>query len=156
MKHLALILAALLFTLNFAHGESEFSLSEQVRKEGHLENIDFIVDSDEMEAMKAKFEIEFGAEIIDIGVLTDKRDFKLKYEGTSWAKLSASYYAKEFCSCIFVVAQSEKVCKRNVKQVPLFTGLRIDRKRREIQARSFFAYSYARYENKRHGCILVE
>ncbi len=117
------------------------STDESVSVNGNMGRA-FITDAQELAEFDAK--------------ITRRSRDKLKYEGTRKRDLLAYYYAKEFCSCIFVVGQSKKVCKRDVKHVSALMGVKIDRERKEIRTKSLLAKGLARYTGEKYGCVLIK
>jgi len=70
-------------------------------------------------------------------------------------QLLTSYAAKELCSCIFVMKQSEDFCNAWTKAAPDIKTWKADYAATAIdtQAGLFFS-ARARYLGRRHGCVL--
>jgi CubicO group peptidase (beta-lactamase class C family) len=73
-------------------------------------------------------------------------------------KLISEFYAKEFCSCYFVVGRNEEQCRNDLKtDLPIFSIFsRINEKKKQITA-SFTGLKPAKavYKGERLGCTLV-
>lgn len=147
MKNLFVLLAVVLLSPSLAAAELETSYLNRDTDRA------FIVDSGELAEFDSLLSLRRGD---DERGRRSRRDSKLKYEGTGTAHLLANYYAKEFCSCIFVVGQEKKVCKRDVKHVSAVMGVDIDRGRKEIRTSSLLASGIARYVDERNGCMLIQ
>jgi hypothetical protein len=77
-----------------------------------------------------------------------------RYERNDLQILTA-YSAKEMCSCIFVMQQSEEYCKAWTKASPNIKSVSVDydKKRVESQALTLVGAT-ARYVSPRRGCVL--
>ena len=65
----------------------------------------------------------------------------------------AANFAKEYCSCIFVVERGEDSCYEQSKQfvTPNFSVLKDNK---EVEASFLWAKTSARYLGKKYGCLL--
>jgi hypothetical protein len=76
------------------------------------------------------------------------------YENNDLQLLTA-YAAKEACSCIFVMGQTEEFCRRWTRAAPDLKTLRINRTFSTVETQAVLFFSArARYTGKRHGCVL--
>lgn len=66
----------------------------------------------------------------------------------------ARYVAKEYCSCRFVVGQTEKICRAEAKADNLLVRITEDREERIIETRNSGGKARARWVNERLGCQL--
>ena len=73
----------------------------------------------------------------------------------SSAYLFTRYQAKEYCSCRFVVKQSEKVCKRENKSTVLLFRIKEDTQNKIIQVRNIAAKAEAHFISEKEGCRLT-
>lgn len=70
-------------------------------------------------------------------------------------QLLTSYAAKELCSCIFVMGQTEAYCGQWTKAAPNLKTWSVDRGKGEVEAAAVLFWSKrARYIDRRHGCVL--
>jgi hypothetical protein len=70
-------------------------------------------------------------------------------------QLLTSYAAKELCSCIFVMGQSEAFCARWTKAAPDVKTWLVDRAASAVETQAALFYrARARYRDRRHGCVL--
>jgi hypothetical protein len=70
-------------------------------------------------------------------------------------QLLTSYAAKEICSCVFVMGQSEDYCAAWAKAAPDLKTFRVDRATGEVEAEAVLFWSRkARYLGRRRGCVL--
>jgi hypothetical protein len=69
--------------------------------------------------------------------------------------LVTGYAAKDMCSCLFVMRQSEAYCRAWTRASPAVNTTRVDWEARavESQAAVFFG-ARARYVDRRRGCVL--
>ena len=71
-------------------------------------------------------------------------------------KVVSAFYAKEVCSCLFVVGQSEEYCHNYGKQIiPIWTK-EIDKKNKKVKAWGLWESTQASFISLRHGCQIVE
>ncbi len=66
------------------------------------------------------------------------------------------WYAKEFCSCIYVLERDEQFCHERVRQWIPIQDVQIDHLNKKIAAKGFWIWSKAQFEGPRYGCRLVE
>ena len=75
-------------------------------------------------------------------------------------ELLVRYYAKETCSCLFVVEQSREYCQKSLKNrnIPaaLVPALTINNNKKTVHAGLFFFYSSAKWIDRYQGCRLLE
>jgi len=98
--------------------------------------------------LKKKLLIGFGGFFVVAAVLM--------LTGTPF-KLLPGYYAKEFCSCYFVVGQDEEYCQENSFKIK-FPALSfvIDDQKKEIVVKNLFRTGIAKWTSVRHGCQLMQ
>lgn len=69
--------------------------------------------------------------------------------------IPSRYYAKEMCSCLFVLERDEAFCRNEVDEyVPLGT-ITIDRDQKRVHASGFGFESSASVVDLRRGCRLL-
>jgi hypothetical protein len=72
--------------------------------------------------------------------------------GCKFPKAVSAFYAKEVCSCLFVVGQDESYCHEYGKQIiPIWTK-KIDLKEKTVEAFGLWESTSARFISKRSGC----
>jgi len=82
-------------------------------------------------------------------------DQKTKYK-TSMLTLGAKYVAKEFCSCHYVLRQTEKYCADYVKNESLNPSRDNDENTQTIRARTLlFWKGKAQFKDDRYGCSIA-
>lgn len=70
-------------------------------------------------------------------------------------QLVTGYAAKEYCSCIFVMEQTEDFCNRWTRANPQVTSVRLDRQEKTVQSSALVMWgARARYTGPRFGCVL--
>ena len=70
-------------------------------------------------------------------------------------QLVTGYAAKELCSCLFVMRQSEAFCERWTRASPNIRSFHVDRARRTVEAQSVLAWgARARWVSQRAGCVI--
>lgn len=76
--------------------------------------------------------------------------------GNSDLVLVTGYTAKETCSCVFVMEQSEEFCRRWTRAAPDIATAHVDFENKTVKASALaFWDSTARFVDDRHGCVLV-
>ena len=73
----------------------------------------------------------------------------------SFPGIISAFYAKEFCSCYYVMERSEKSCENYARQFIAVKDLRIDEGNKSISVTGLGQSSEAVYTGKRFGCILT-
>ncbi len=68
----------------------------------------------------------------------------------------SSYYAKEFCSCHFVMKQSEAYCHNHASQVIPIKGKHVDEAKMTVTAWALGKRYTASYLGERVGCTITE
>lgn len=70
-------------------------------------------------------------------------------------QLVTAYTAKDFCSCMFVMEQSEDYCRRWTAADPAVATVRVDSKARAVETAAVLLWgARARFVNEREGCVL--
>ena len=75
--------------------------------------------------------------------------------GCHFPKALSSYYAKEVCSCLFVVKQSEQYCHDFGSELLPNWSTNIDRANKTVKASALFQSTEARFLSERKGCQIV-
>lgn len=76
--------------------------------------------------------------------------------GNSDLVLVTGYTAKETCSCVFVMEQSEEFCQRWTQAAPAIATAHVDFEKKTVKASALsFWDATARFVDERHGCELV-
>ncbi|MEZ4744079.1 MAG: hypothetical protein R3B45_16795 [Bdellovibrionota bacterium] len=71
-------------------------------------------------------------------------------------KLLPGYYAKEFCSCYFVVHQTKDYCMENSFSIKLPTlSFEINEEAKSIKVANLMRTSIAQWQSERFGCVLT-
>jgi hypothetical protein len=66
-----------------------------------------------------------------------------------------AYTAKEACSCLFVMAQSEDYCRLWVRENPPVAGFSVDHESRTVASSALLFWgARARYVDDDFGCVL--
>jgi hypothetical protein len=70
-------------------------------------------------------------------------------------QLVTAYTAKEMCSCLFVVEQTEEHCRAWTKASPAIASVRIDTANKSVESFAvLFWGARARWVNESFGCVL--
>ncbi|XXF77990.1 hypothetical protein P2318_33830 [Myxococcaceae bacterium GXIMD 01537] len=70
-------------------------------------------------------------------------------------QLATGYTAKEACSCLFVMEQSEEFCRAWTKASPDVAGFRVDRDARTVESSALLMWGgRARFVDAKSGCVL--
>ena len=77
-------------------------------------------------------------------------------EARVFPRIISAYYAKEACSCIYVLGRDETQCHEMVRQYVPIAAFENDKNARVIRVRGLGRQSIARFIDDRHGCRLVE
>ena len=72
---------------------------------------------------------------------------------TDTPELLANLYAKEMCTCRYVVGQSLERCFENHAIIRRPSHLEWDEKNRSVRVRVFWAHSSAHVVSERFGCV---
>ncbi|MHB8879143.1 MAG: hypothetical protein ACYC8T_36045 [Myxococcaceae bacterium] len=66
-----------------------------------------------------------------------------------------SYTAKESCSCLFVMGQTEEYCRAWTKASPQVANFTVDYKTKTVEAHAIMMWgARAHYVSDRAGCVL--
>jgi len=71
-------------------------------------------------------------------------------------KIISAYYSKQFCSCYFVMQQSESYCHAWTKQWIPITDFKLDKDEKWVEATGLFYTTRARWISKERGCTISE
>lgn len=70
-------------------------------------------------------------------------------------QLATGYTAKEACSCLFVMEQTEDFCRAWTKASPDVAGFRVDWEARTVEASALLLWgARARFDEALSGCVL--
>lgn len=79
---------------------------------------------------------------------------RLSYEDND-LELVTTYRAKELCSCLFVMGQSEDYCTKWTVADPDIATFRIDWKKKRVDTTAMIMWNAsAHYVSERFGCII--
>lgn len=67
----------------------------------------------------------------------------------------SAYYAKEYCSCHFVMKQSDDYCHDHASQIIPISKKKIDEELQSVWARALGKENTAIYAGEREGCVLT-
>ena len=73
----------------------------------------------------------------------------------SFSSIISSYYAKEYCSCRFVVQREPQECHNNVRSWLGTSSFAEDENQKIITVSGLVKTNQARYIRQRHGCRLI-
>lgn len=76
--------------------------------------------------------------------------------GCDITKALSAQYAKEYCSCRFVLGQNDKYCAQAVEQVIGVSDYKVNLEEKSVWARGLARESTAIYQTKTSGCLLVD
>jgi hypothetical protein len=77
-------------------------------------------------------------------------------DARNFPKIISSYYAKEACSCLYVLERDEAQCHEMVRQYVPISAFENDKAGRKVSVRGLGRRSVAAYIDDRHGCRLTE
>lgn len=77
-------------------------------------------------------------------------------DARQFPKIISAYYAKEACTCLFVLEREEAQCHEMVRQYIPISQFSYDRAAQQVQVRGLGRSSTARYRGGRLGCQLAE
>lgn len=70
-------------------------------------------------------------------------------------QLATAYSAKEACSCLFVMEQTEEFCRAWTKASPDVAAFRVDRDARTVESSALLMWgAKARFVDAKSGCVL--
>ncbi len=72
----------------------------------------------------------------------------------SFPKIISGWYAKSFCSCLFVEKNTEKFCHNYSKQWIPIQSFQIVSKEKTISVKGLYATSTSTYRNSKIGCAI--
>lgn len=82
------------------------------------------------------------------------------WTGANWHHLNAfpsvisSWYAKEFCSCHYVVGQDEDFCHNIARQWVDISDFKIDSAEKRVTVSGLGRTNTAKFVNRQVGCVL--
>jgi len=74
---------------------------------------------------------------------------------TRFFKVISSSYAKEYCSCRFVVGQTKKYCHQYALQIVPVSSHAESENNKSIEAKALGYSSRAIFKSARLGCVLI-
>ena len=89
-----------------------------------------------------------GLVVIGAWVIANRRSL------ADFPSIISSFYAKQMCSCLFVVGQTEDHCRNEARQYVPISGYDIDWQARSVTVRGLGRSNRARYVGERYGCVL--
>jgi len=72
----------------------------------------------------------------------------------NFTAIISSYYAKEMCTCVFVIEQTEPVCHNIVRQYVPVQEVTIDQEKKRVTVTGLFRTNSASYQGPQYGCTL--
>lgn len=72
----------------------------------------------------------------------------------SLSMVPAAFYAKEMCSCVFVMGRENFFCDAYVRTFVPVNDISVDRVRGTVEASALWRTARAKYLSKRFGCVL--
>lgn len=73
----------------------------------------------------------------------------------AFPSILSSFYSKEFCSCTYVMNQSEEQCHNFARQWFPISEFEHDQANKEITVTGLGKTNKAKFVNERLGCVLV-
>lgn len=70
----------------------------------------------------------------------------------NFPSIISSYYAKEFCSCYFVVGQPEEFCHNYVRQYIPISKFSLDKEKKSVTVSGLGMTNSAVFTSQRYGC----
>ncbi len=93
--------------------------------------------------------------VIGLGALLLSCDGGQRLYNNNDLQLLTAYSAKEMCSCLFVMGQTEDFCVRFTKQAPDVKTYRIDWDHKSIETQAILFWgARAHLRGPRQGCVL--
>ena len=71
----------------------------------------------------------------------------------AFPSIISSWYAKEFCSCHFVVGRDEQFCHNIARQWVSISDFQLDEKKKTVTVSGLGRTNTARYAGAREGCV---
>jgi hypothetical protein len=84
----------------------------------------------------------------------------LSWVGLNFEHVSAfpgiisAFYAKEYCSCYFVVGRDEKTCENYARQYVPISDFKLDKDSKKIIVSGLGITTVSRYVDQRNGCVI--
>lgn len=75
---------------------------------------------------------------------------------SSFPKVLPSYYAKQYCSCFYVMGQSPKYCHNWTRQWAPISDFQHNEESQEIFVTAFRSNSRAKFISDKKGCRIIE
>lgn len=77
------------------------------------------------------------------------------FSGCEISGAISAYYAKEYCSCHFVMKQGEEYCHNHASQIIPISKKKVDLELQSVWARALGKENTAVYQGSREGCVLL-
>lgn len=78
----------------------------------------------------------------------------LLFVSCDFNKAFSSSFAKEYCSCRFVVGQSKQLCKEYAQNFIPPWSIKENEEKKYVTVSNMFKTTTAVYKNKRYGCYI--
>ncbi len=72
----------------------------------------------------------------------------------SFPKIISAYYAKEFCSCYYVMEQDIEYCHNYTRQYVPISAFQLKQKEKRVIVSGLGHRTSALFTGSRHGCVL--
>ncbi len=69
-------------------------------------------------------------------------------------QIMPSFYAKQMCSCLYVLQRNEKFCHNLSRQYISISDFKIDSEQKTVKAMSWGKTAFAKFTSSKHGCVL--
>ncbi len=73
----------------------------------------------------------------------------------AFPSIISSFYSKEYCSCFYVMKQSEEQCHNFARQWVPISEFKSDTEKKEVIVTGLGRTNKAVYLNEKQGCVLV-
>ena len=77
-----------------------------------------------------------------------------RHDLANFPSIISSFYAKQMCSCLFVVGQTEERCRNESRQYVPISGYEIDWDGKAVTVSGLGRTNRAHFVNERLGCVL--
>lgn len=69
-------------------------------------------------------------------------------------KILPTYYAKEFCTCFFVLKRDEKFCHNFARQYIPIDDFKLDRENKRVTVTGLGETRSVKFVSERYGCVI--
>lgn len=77
-------------------------------------------------------------------------------DARNFPTIISAYYAKEACTCLYVLLREESQCHEMVRQYVPISSFENDKAARQVRVRGLGRRSVATFVDARHGCRLTD